>query len=172
MEDVPMEEAVVQERPRGLVAAFHSWVTKTQNWWKDTVVPWAKANPKAAALVAAGTLIGAILYMGGSVLVNGLIAGILVAGAAGVLVYKMKHSENRYLIQLYNQMVSHPLITDAVLTIIALAIAPAGITGWVAASITALLASVWLLGAEPVELDEDTIVDPGLENTVVLECGE
>jgi len=166
-----MEEVEkVEGQPKGLVATFHSWVQRAQDWWKGKVVPWAKANPKAAAVVAAGTVVGAILYIGGSVLVNGLIAGCLVAGAAGVIIYKAKTSKNQYLVQVYNQAVAHPLVTDIVLSVIALAVAPAGITGWVAASITALLASVWLLGAEPVELHEE--VPAELSNTVIADCGE
>lgn len=166
-----MRKVQSQERPRGLVAALRSWVESIQSWWRDTVVPWAQANPKPAALIVAGSVVGGILYIGGAVLVNGLIAGCLVAGAAGVILWKIKTSENRYLTQFYNQIVAHPLISDVVLSLIALSLAPAGITGWIAASITALLASVWLLGAEPVELDESS-VDAQLHNTVIIECGE
>lgn len=147
-----MEE--VQEG-RGLMASLTRIAAKARQWWSETVVPWAKGNPKTAALVTAGAAIGGIVYMGSAVLINGLIAGVLVSGAAGILIWKMKASNNRYLVQGYNTMVEHPLLSDVAISVIAIAVAPSGITGWVAGSIAALLASVWLLGADTVALPMD-----------------
>lgn len=153
-----------EPKPKSPVAFLHNMAARVRSWWSSNVTPWAKENPKSAAIVVALAAIGSILWMGGSVLVNGLVAGCLVAGAAGIIVYKCQHSENQYLRMAYNTAISYPLVTDVILSVIALLVAPAGITGWVAASITALLASVWLLGAEPVALEDH---NPELENTLL-----
>lgn len=106
------------------------------------IVPWAKENKKAAALGAAVLGCGAIAWVGGSVLMNGLIAGLLVSAAVGVLVWKTKDT------WLYKMATDHPLISDVIISLAALAVAPAGITGWVSATVAALIASVWLLSSE------------------------
>jgi hypothetical protein len=159
-----------QESSKGAFGWFTRLVDKAKTWWHSKAVPWARANPVPAALIASGAAVGGLLWVGGAVLVNGLIAGLLVAAAAGIIIWKMKTSNSFYLVWTHNLMVSHPLATDVVISLIALAIAPGGITGWVAAAITALVASVWLVGAEPAPLPEvkDDVIEAELINTVEI----
>ena len=107
-----------------------------------------------AAGIGAGTVIGGLLWLGGSVIVNGVVAGSLIASAFGIIVYKLGKSENRVLGALYRTAVRYPLATDVGVTAAAFMMAPAGITAWISASIAGLLASVWLFAAKPAE-DED-----------------
>jgi len=159
-----------EAKPKGLMASLGRLFEKARHYWTEVIVPWARANPVPAALVATGIAVASLLWIGGAVLVNGLIAGLLVASAAGVIIWKMKTSNNYYLVWVHNQMVSHPLATDVVISLVALTISPAGITGWVSAAVTALVASVWLVGAEPAALPEvgEEVIEAELINTVEL----
>ena len=123
-----------------------------RNTWEKQVQPWVKREPKMAALVASGAVVVGILWIGGSILVNGLIAGLLISAAVGVLLYKFKESGDRSLVSVYNLAVRHPVGTDVVLSLLAFVISPSGITGWVASGIAALVASVWLVGAKEAPL--------------------
>lgn len=159
------------QRQSGVVATLQSWLARAKQYWRETVKPWAEANPKTAALIGTGAVAGGMLYIGGSVLVNGLIAGSLVAGSVGILLYKMKQSHNRTLMAVYNVVVNHPFASDVALSGLAMLLAPGGITGWVAAAVTGLITSVWLLGAEPVELPREELPRE-LLNTVIEQCGD
>lgn len=163
-----MPEEVAQSGPG---KKLQEWSARVRGMWGEAVVPWAQSNPRLATLCAAVAAVGVLVWIGGAIVMNGLIAGILVSGAAGVLIWKCRSSKNRYLLAAYNVMVEHPLLSDVGLSAIALAMAPRGITGWIAAAITALLASVWLIGASPVEVppeeQEEEQAEPSLHNTVV-----
>lgn len=138
----------------GFLSQLQGWIEKTKAWFTAKVWPWALANPKPATGLAALAGVGGLLWVGGSIITNGLIAGALISGGIGVLVWKLKVSESRPPRQLYNLMVGHPLGTDIILSILAFVVSPGGITGWIAAAVAGLIASVWLAGAKPIKIEE------------------
>ena len=121
-----------------------NWLDRLICWVKQKVIPWAESNPGKAAGVAAVASCGCLLWIGGSVIVNGLIAGTLVSTAVGILVWKTK----KVVPWAYDTMVQYPLVSDVAISVLAFTVSPAGITGWIAASVAALLASTWLLSAK------------------------
>jgi hypothetical protein len=139
------------------MAGLDTVVTKVKDLWKAKVKPWAQKEPGQAALAAAAVTVGGLLWIGGSVIVNGVIAGALVAGAAGVLLWKLSHSGVPQVRVAYNYIVRYPLASDIALSVVALSLAPAGITGWISAAVTALLASIWLFGASEVPLEDEPV---------------
>lgn len=146
----------MQERvqAKGLLAGLERLIARVKEFIHTRVLPWAQEKPSQAAMVAGGVTVGGLLWVGGSIIVNGVIAGTLVAIAAGILLYKLGHSEHTYARQAYNTIVKHPLASDVAITAVAFLISPAGITGWISCSVCALLASAWLLGASEVALVE------------------
>ena len=127
-----------------LVSRTRGLLDRASAWLKEKLLPWAGKNPGQAAGVAAVGACASLLWIGGSVLVNGLIAGVLVSAAIGILVWKAR----KIAPWLYDTIIKYPLASDVVISIIAFAVAPGGITGWVSASVAALLASVWLFSAQ------------------------
>jgi len=138
----------------GVLGQLGRWLEKAKAWFTAKIWPWALANPKIAVAASALAGVGGLLYIGGNIITNGLIAGALISGGIGVIIWKLKASHSRLPRQLYNVLVSHPLGTDIALSAIAFMVSPGGITGWVAAAIAGLIASVWLAGAEVIAIEE------------------
>jgi hypothetical protein len=139
----------------GGLRSLLSWVVDAgKAIWEDICSLLRETETKWLALGAAVLTVAGLAYFGSAIMVNGLIAGALVSGAVGVIVWKVRHTNNVWLLRIYNAAVRNPLITDVLISLVALTVAPAGITGWIAASVAALLASVWLFWAEEAELPE------------------
>jgi hypothetical protein len=149
-----VSQSLAPPKGSGFVNQVLTWVEKTKAWFMARVWPWALAHPKPATALAAVGGVGLLAYVGGNIIINGLIAGVLVSGGLGVLIWKLKSAESRPMRQVYNTMVGHPFATDLVLSGVAFMLSPGGITGWIAAAIAGLIASVWLAGAVPVSIKE------------------
>ena len=114
---------------------------------------------------ASGT-VGGLLFIGGHIITTGVIAGTLMAVGAGLILLKLRSSNHKLAQLLYRKVIQYPLWSDIVITGTAFLLAPAGITAWVAASTTGVLASCWLLaehGGMAKELENE---DTGLINGV------
>jgi len=111
---------------------------------KTKVVPFMQEHRAITAAAASGAVIGGLLYIGGSVITNGVIAGGLMALGVGAILYKIQTSENIYLQWLHKQMCKHPIASDVAITALAFFLAPPGITAWVAATVAGLIATAYL----------------------------
>ena len=116
---------------------------KAKAWVNDKIVPWAKDHPGLAIPLVTGGVIAGLLWVGGHVIVTGVLSGGMMALGMGVILYKVKHSKISMLRTLYIKMVEHPLASDVAVTTLAFLCAPAGVTAWVAATVTGLLATCW-----------------------------
>ena len=111
----------------------------------ESLKRWVREHKILAALSAAVSAILGLFWIGSSLVINGVLAGLLISGAVGILVYKIGTSENTILQRVYKTIVEHPLMSDVGITLLAFVAAPAGITGWLSAAVAGLLGSVWLL---------------------------
>jgi hypothetical protein len=133
-------------------------IDKLKAWWTDKAVPWMRERPATTAVVATAAVLGGLFYVGGHIIVTGVVSGAMMALGVGVILYKVKHSENRIVQRAYEQIVSRPLLSDVAITGMAFILAPAGLTAWVAATVTGLLASCWLL-CENARITAEHVVD-------------
>jgi len=122
-----------------------------KDWFVGKLKPWVSAHPKETVLAAGIVGIGTLIWIGGAIVTNGVIAGLLISSAVGVLIWKVGKSKNAVLQRVYKEIVAHPLLSDVGVSGMALMLAPSGITGWISAAVAALIASVWLIAAQPEE---------------------
>lgn len=120
-------------------------INRLKAWWADKARPLMKEHPTITAVIGTGVVITGLLYLGGHIIVTGVVSGVMMALGVGVLLYKAKYNENRIVQWAYKSIVSYPLTSDVAITALAFFLAPAGLTAWVAATVTGLLASCWLL---------------------------
>jgi len=111
----------------------------------EKVSAFAQRSPVLLATIGVGGGMICLWMIGGYIVTTGMIAGTLLAGVAGAILWKMRSSTNKYVHWLYEKAVAHPLLTDLLVTLAAFAASPAGIVGWVSATVAGGLCSVWLL---------------------------
>jgi len=111
----------------------------------DKAAKWAKDCPVHAALAGAALLIGGLYLIGGYIVVTGLIMGLLLSLAFGILLWKVRCCEHPVVKKIYAQIVAHPILSDIGLTLLGFMACPPGVMAYVAASVTGVLTSVWLL---------------------------
>ena len=143
-----------------VLEALKALATRVQTWAREVLLPEMRERPAVTACVVAVGAIGGLLYVGSSIVINGLIAGGLMAGAAGVILWKIKHSKIEIMRRIYTLVTAYPLASDVLLTAAALTIAPVGITGWIAATVCGLLASVWLLAESAEPATQAALMEP------------
>lgn len=109
------------------------------------LVDYASRYPVHAAVGGAALMIVGLYWVGGALVINGLVAGLLLSAVFGILLWKVKSCEHPIIKRIYAQIALHPILSDIGITMLAFAVSPAGITSWIAASVCGLLTSVWLL---------------------------
>jgi len=106
---------------------------------------WAKKHQVVSALGVAGLVAVGIFYCGSAIIVTGVVAGVLLSSAFGILLWKIRSCEHSLVKKAYAAMIAHPLISDIGFTAVAFMVSPVGITGWISASVCGLMVSMWLL---------------------------
>lgn len=106
---------------------------------------WAKKHQITTALGVAALAGVGVFYFGSAIIVTGVVAGILLSAAFGILLWKVRSCEHPLVKRAYAAMIAHPLLSDIGFTAIAFVISPVGVTGWISASVCGLMVSMWLL---------------------------
>ena len=131
-------------------------ISSLREWCKTVVVPFLKEHPVITAAAGVSILLGGLVWLGGSIILTGVISGILVSATIGILVYKVKTLDHPIAKRAYARMVKHSFVTDVVITGLGFLLSPSGITAYVAAGVCGLISSAWLFaeGGAPKQIEE------------------
>jgi len=126
------------------------------NEYVKSAVGWAKSNPKAAMLTGAAVALGTLAFIGGALIINAMVYGLIIVAAFGVIFFKMTTSKSPIARKIADLMRKYSLVTDAAVTAVAFMAGPSGVTGAIGAGIACLATSI-ILGL--VQTSEEELED-------------
>lgn len=111
----------------------------------DRAATYAKEYPTQSAIAGAAALIVGLWWLGGSLVMSGLILGLLLSTTFGIILWKVRSCQHPVVQKVYSQLIAHPILTDIGLTMIGFMACPTGIAAYIGASVCGVLCSVWLM---------------------------